>query len=468
MNKAIVIIVTLVFGIVSFVLASGQAVADPAYAHEGSSLVSNVRVIDGLGNDPIESQDILIVDGKIAAIGDTGSLEAPDGALNIDGSGLTAMPGLIDMHVHLKGGWANATLPAEKYQPTYDDKAIQRALSGYLYAGVTTVLEVGAEDHDWSVATRDRINSGDLFGPRAYTVGAPWSQRPSGWDHPGLTYVTDAEMIPDQMRQYEDADIEMLKLYTGMSAFTAQLVVEAAHERGMYVVADLWQLNMDQIYMRASGLNGFAHSSPDSVSVESNEWLAANDRFVIATANVGEKLSGLRVADEDGQRLMLNEPLIVDIWGKDTVTEFYDTYPEIRHEFYDGPNAFYQLNNFGDMTKIRGNFLPNIKGAYDAGVLIAGGSDSPFPSVWAGESMHRELELFVMAGIPEIDAIKSCTYNAAKILRRDAEFGSLQPGMSADILIVEGNPAINISNSRNVRHVFSQGRQVDRDSLKLK
>lgn len=81
--------------------------------------------------------------------------------------------------------------------------------------------------------------------------------------------------------------------------------------------------------------------------------------------------------------------------------------------------------------------------------------------------MHRELELLVMAGIPAIDAIKICSYNASKILERDDEFGSLQVGLSADIIIVDGNPAENISDSRNVRHVFSQGRQVDRDSLKL-
>ena len=77
-------------------------------------------------------------------------------------------------------------------------------------------------------------------------------------------------------------------------------------------------------------------------------------------------------------------------------------------------------------------------------------------------------ELLVMAGIPPIDAIKMCTGNSATILRRDTKFGSLQQGLSADILIVEGNPSENISDSRNVRHVFLQGKQVDRSSLRLK
>ena len=236
----------------------------------------------------------------------------------------------------------------------------------------------------------------------------------------------------------------------------------------MLVIADFWQLNMDKIIMQATGLDGYAHSSPDAVSADNNRWLKENDRFVIVTANVGEMLSGLRVAEENGERSMLNESLIVDIWGEEEVSHFYDVYPQIRHNYYDGPDSFYQKNNFGDMTKIRGNFFPNIKGAYDAGVLIAGGSDTPYASLWPGESMHRELELLVMAGIPNLDAIKVCTHNASRILRRESEFGSLQVGLSADLILVEGNPAENISDSRNVKHVFLRGKQVDRKSLKLK
>ena len=82
--------------------------------------------------------------------------------------------------------------------------------------------------------------------------------------------------------------------------------------------------------------------------------------------------------------------------------------------------------------------------------------------------MHREMELFVMAGLSPVDAIKACTYNAATILLDNDKYGSLQEGLSADILIVEGNPAEDISDSRNVRHVFLRGKQIDRESLKLR
>ena len=71
-----------------------------------------------------------------------------------------------------------------------------------------------------------------------------------------------------------------------------------------------------------------------------------------------------------------------------------------------------------------------------------------------------------MAGLTPIDAIKACTYNSAKVLLDEEKYGSLQEGLSADILIVEGNPAENISDTRNVRHVFLRGKQVDLNSLK--
>jgi hypothetical protein len=79
---------------------------EPGYAWEGSTLLQDIRVIDGMGNPPQTGQDVLIVDGKIQAVGR--NLEPPSDARVIDGDGLTVMPGLIDAHVHIGGGWRGA------------------------------------------------------------------------------------------------------------------------------------------------------------------------------------------------------------------------------------------------------------------------------------------------------------------------------------------------------------------------
>ena len=430
------------------------------------------RMLDVESGEIIKNAFIVVEGQKIVGVGDS-NLEK--GVKVIDLGDMTLLPGLIDMHVHLQGGWANGTIRGERYKPRYDDKSVQQSLNAHLYAGVTTVLDCGS-DHEYILEWRKRINDGTVLGPRFFTTGAPWDQEPSGWEAGNTTgdntfgnstKVTSIAKISEQMDKYKEDDIEIIKLYSGLSPHAAGFVVKEAHTSDIVVIADFWRMNMDRIIMEATGLNGWAHCSPSEVPDSSNKWMAENDRFCIVTATLGEAMSGLRVKDEDGKKLMLKEPLIVDVWGEDNVKEFYAVYPQIRHNYYDGPEAFYQQNGFGDLSRFRAKFLENIKNAYDAGVLIAGGSDCVYPSLWDGEVMHREMELLVKAGISEVQAIMCCTHNGAKILRRDKQFGSIQKGMSADILIVEGNPAKNISDTRNVKHVFLKGKQVDRNSLKM-
>lgn len=459
---------------IALVILSSASSA-PRFANTGSVIITNVTVIDGLGNEPVADQDIILVDGKIAAIGATGSVKAPAGALKVDGSGLTAMPGLMDLHIHLQGGWGNGQIPGDRYAVRLDDKSVQQSLSAYLYAGVTTVMDMGG-DHNWLLNKREQIDSGELFGPRFFTTGAPFSQAPSSWDAGntgasdfGLaTKIGDFDDISKELDRYQKDGIEIIKIYAGIGTTVMSPLIAEAHKRDIVTVADLWMLNMNRWVSQTTGLDGYAHSAGfGPTSPDDQKWFAENDRFVVANVVLGEKMGGLRVRDEGGQKLMLSEPLIVDMWGEKEVEHFYEVYPKIREAYYEGSEAFYQQNNFGNLEPFRKTIMDNAKGSFDAGMLVACGTDDSYVSVWPGEAVHRELELLVIAGIPELQAIKICTYNSAKVLRRDEEFGSVQVGKIADLLIVEGNPAKNISDSRNVRHVFLRGKQVDRESLKL-
>ena len=462
---------------ISLAFAIGSAFGQPRYSHTGSTLISGIRVIDGLGFEVQSNQDILIQDGKIAAMGASGTLRAPDGALKIDGQGLTAMPGLMDLHIHLQGGWANGLIPGERYEVRFDDKSVQQRLSGYLYSGVTTVLDTGA-DHNWVLKKRDEINSGKLFGPRFFTTGVAWSSQPSGWDAGNTggdatwarsTIVSDLSKLPEQVARYKKDGIEIIKIYAGIGTVGMQALIAEAHKQGIRAIADLWMLNLNREVMQTTGLDGWAHTGGFNVApIEDHRWMAENNRFVIGTTVLGDAMSALRVGREHGKRLMAKDPLIVDIWGDDEVNHFYDVYGKIRHAYYDGPDSFYQRNNFGRLMRFRGNMMQNMKLSHEAGVLIACGTDDIYAGLWPGESTHREMELLVEAGIPELQAIKACTFNGAKVLEREKEFGSLQTGLSADLVLVEGDPSTNISHTRNIRHVFLKGKQIDRTSLKLK
>lgn len=465
------------FALGAALITGAPAMAEPGFSHEGGTLIKDVSLIDGLGNPPVDGRDILLVDGKIAAIAVTGSLPGPmpEGVLVIEGEGLTAMPGLMDLHIHTQGGWANGVIPGDQYAPSYEDPDVQQRLNGYVYSGVTTVLDVGA-DHEWVVKTRDRINSGELFGPRHFTTGVAWSSAPSGWDAGNTsggtwaasTRIEDISLIPDQIAKYQEDGIEILKAYAGIGTLGLQALVEEASKRDMLVIADLWMLNLNKQISQTTGLHGWAHTGGfDVAPMEDHHWMMENDRFVMSTLVLGEMLGADRVREENGSRAMAREPLIVDIWGEETLDDFYDVYPQIRDNYYEGRLAFYQLNNFGNLDRFRPNMQENVRRAIEAGVLVGCGTDDVYPSAWPGEAIHREMELMVMGGVAPLDAIKACTGDAAKILKRENEFGSLSVGLSADILIVEGNPAEDIDDTRNVRYVFMEGKLVDRDSLKL-
>jgi len=449
------------------------------YLKEGDFLIRDIAIVDGLGNPPQPGQDLLISNGKIKAIAPTGEIP-PAGANIIDGKGLTAMPGLIDSHTHIRSQWHGGIVMQEKYPQTREHKPLQQNFASYLYAGVTGVFNVG-DATDYAVGTREKLKRGEFIGPRMETTGMPFSQHPSGWDgavdaeypggkapaseHSTKIDTDDVEALGRKLDEYLAKDIHTIKIYSGSSAHAATFLVNAAKERGMTTVADLWKMNMNRGWMQTTGLDGWAHATPFAVSEADVQWMVDNDRFVILNLTLGELMSGTRISEDTNQALYSN-PLVLDIWGKEVIEDFYASWAEIREVMYDGPDSFYQRNNFGDLSGFKDAFLKNGKVAYDAGVTILCGTDSPaYPSLWAGESLHREMELMVEAGISPVDAIKFCTYNGARFMRREEQFGSLQVGMEADLMLVKGQPWKRISDTRNIEHIFLKGQHVDRKLL---
>ena len=109
----------------------------------------------------------------------------------------------------------------------------------------------------------------------------------------------------------------------------------------------------------------------------------------------------------------------------------------------------------------------NVKKLLDASVLLAAGTDAPYPGVFQGEALHHELELLVDAGMTPLEAIRTATFNAARIMHAEQEWGSLQAGRLANVVIVVGNPAERISDTRKIETVILNGKILDRNSLRF-
>jgi len=177
-------------------------------------------------------------------------------------------------------------------------------------------------------------------------------------------------------------------------------------------------------------------------------------------------LGGQRVYQDIETRAFAENPLIVDVLGPNMVQEYYDAFYAMRERMHDGHDSFYRKLLFKDMKFLVELNMTNVKTLHNARVILAAGTDTPFPQGnWIGQALHHELELLAGAGIPNVDVIKIATHNGATILRRQDDFGSIQRGLVADIVIVEGNPAENTSDTRNVRYVIKGGKLIDRDSL---
>jgi hypothetical protein len=119
------------------------------------------------------------------------------------------------------------------------------------------------------------------------------------------------------------------------------------------------------------------------------------------------------------------------------------------------------------MTKALRIAQDNVRKLWEAGILIAAGTDAPYPGVWQGEGLHRELELLVEAGLTPLQALTAATRNAAQLMNAQAEWGTLEPGKLADLLVVDGHPERNIGDTRNITMVMKEGTFLDREHLRF-
>ncbi|ASP32684.1 amidohydrolase family protein [Labrenzia sp. VG12] len=433
----------------------------PRYEWDGATLLQNIRVIDGLGNAPTEGQDVLVTDGKIAAVGATGTLQdVPSDARIIEGNGLTVLPGLIDSHIHLSSGWRGPNDNGNR--PVH----VKWQLLNFLYAGVTQVYDIG-NIPDVAGDTRDMVEAGAWIGPDIKIAGTYFETAEVG--APGyatLLPVNDPNFLGSKLDAMKNTyKVEMVKCHSGTNIQVLKGLVAAAHERGMRVVCDLWQNNGNPWIANVTKLDGYAHNMFMTTTPTQNDadMLKELGTFVTSTTVMMDTFGGYRT-EQDGDYITGN-PLIVDVNPPHWVEMALST------EGAESANRYNSIFDaiLGDQRTqdlFRSDAFKWTKMLVDTGVLIGAGTDAPYLNNWAGESLHRELELWVEgAGVTPLQTLKAATSDNARILKIEDRTGSIQVGLEGDLLIVEGNPAENISDTRNIKYVLNNGKIVDRASL---
>ena len=430
--------------------------------------LTHVRVIDGTGAAPVEDQTIVIADGKIQSITASATATVPTGAQILDLKSYTVLPGLVGMHDHM-------FFPMGGNPPMYSNMGTSFPRL-YLALGVTTIRTTGSVAPYTDLEIKRLIDAGRMIGPKMHITGPYLEGRGS------FTPVMHELTGPDDARRmvnfWADQGATSFKAYMNITRDELRAAVEEAHKRGLKVTGHLCSIG----YREAAeiGIDNLEHGLlPDSEFVpnkqpdkcpgaavnaslrqldmngdavkETIRTLVAKNVALTSTLPVFEAGAPLTQSGIGAASAVLN-PRMLNVMNADARVRYLTARSRIAA---DSPTP----------ALVRKSM--DFERAFVAagGLLIAGLDPTGNGGVVAGFGDLREVELLVEAGFTPIEAIKIASFNGAKFLGEDAHIGSIAPGKQADLMIVKGNPAANISDIEKIEIAFKDG--VGYDSEKL-
>lgn len=436
-------------------------------------LIRNARIFIGDGR-VIENGGILVKDGRIAEIYDRA---VPDpkslNAQAIEAAGKTVLPGLIDVHVHLgaSGGIG------EDYQNVDPFKQLERELAAYLYSGVTAVRSAG-DLLDPALEVRQIVNSGEKEGSEFFTVG-PLFTTPGGH---GTEYF---RFLPDNIRQRLDAQVLRMpktadEARADVNALKKQdidgikAILEAGAGGVVYNRLDLGILNAIGTAARDAKVPLLVHTGnaadvedalkAGASSIEHGSFqqsipdadFAAMARSGVSydpTLSVAEAFPAFAAGKLD----VLNRSLVQQVVPAKTV--------ELTRSMINSAQVMALRKSLQRYPIDMGVARDNLLRAWKSGVMLVTGSDAGNTLVFHGPTVQREVELWVEAGIPPKVALQAATLNAAKALRAESRFGSIEKGKDATMVIVDGNPLEEVKALESISLVMFKGERIDRANL---
>lgn len=393
--------------------------APPPFVVHADLVVTNARIIDGTGQT-IEKGSIVVADGRIASVSE-GPVDAGDSTV-IDAQGMTVLPGLIDVHRHdLLGslqGFAKLGNDAEVAEAV--EQKAPASMRALLAEGFTTVMMPGM----FLSAGRDvrgRIERGEIAGPRVLTSGPGFTALD---DFPArgmvcgdnvycsehVAYqVTDSEVARGHVRTLAEGGVDAIKVFVDAEGNDLEdkvfaAIAEEAEVQGLpvYLHAHRVEDMLEGVHL---GANRLVHTPSDAL-----------------------------IADGPGARLLRQHDVAIATAASYTAPAFAE--------------AFGFPYSAGER---RERLLQNVRHLMDEGVVVAFGTDSP--DLIRPMVEIEELSRVLSPG----EVIATLTRNAALFLGREDEIGTLEPGKAADLVIVDGNPLVDIHDLARVQVVIQEG-----------
>lgn len=423
--------------------------------------ITNVTIIDGLGEDIKFHQTIIFENAKITQLGDHSKVKIPNGSLVIDGTGKTVIPGLVMLHEHL--------FYTKRFENWFSVGQMTFTFPRlYLAGGVTTMRTAGSIQPQTDLNVKNWIDEGKMVGPKM-NITSPFIER-EGYDIPEINFIKNTEEVSKIVNYWADKGVSSFKVYNHVNKEDLKMCVEEAHKRGLKVTGHLCSLT----YEEASniGIDNLEHG-----------FMASSDFIVNKEVDMCDPFEARNsLAKEDVNSDKMNNLIDLLIKNGTVIT----TTPNVFE-----PYTNRELVPGGGEKAVAPQILENVKRTYDrsvskdsaliavynknmiwvkrfydkGGKLVAGTDPTGAGRTVAGYANRHTVELLVESGFPLLDAIKICTLNGATFLEKEKSVGTIEVGKKADLILIEGNLETNIKNIRNMEIVFKDG--VGFDSKKI-
>ncbi|HEX6534154.1 MAG TPA: amidohydrolase family protein [Gemmatimonadaceae bacterium] len=419
----------------------------------------HVRVIDGTGAPARENQTLVVRDGRIAALGDARSIQVPVGARVLDLAGKSVIPGLVMMHEHLyypttRGHYANL---AESFTRLY------------LAGGVTSMRTGGNVSGYGEIGIARAIDRGEKPGPWIDAT-APYLQGP-GLGIGQMYELKDADDARRMVNFWADAGATSFKAYMNITRAELRAAIEAAHARGLEVTGHLCSVTYREA--AALGIDDLEHGffvATDFVPDKQADVCPGQAKGIAAVAALDTSSASFDslVADLVAHHVAVTSTLTVfeTFTPGQPMPPGLDVLDPTLQRQFEQFRATAQRDTSSIYAKLFATARAmEVKFARAGGLLIAGTDPTGAGGVIPGYSDQREVELLVGSGFTPLEAIEICTLNGARYLGRSDRIGSIAVGKQADLVVIDGNPAADISDIRRVELVFKEG--VGYDPAKL-
>jgi hypothetical protein len=420
-------------------------------------------LIDGTGRAAVSDSVVVISQGKFQEVGKRGEIKIPQDAEIIDAKGKTLLPGLIDGHCHYRD-WMGEI---------------------YLAYGVTTCPNISNNPVEWIIAQREGVKNGSIRGPRVWAsaniIDGPPPEGTGTLRRQRTSIIVDSEDEAHKaVRGLVEKGVDGIKLFERLKPQVAKAAVDEAHKLGRPVFGH----SLDIFTAATNGYQSVEHSwsvvytsiqdpkkkhdldmgrmlgKIDTAEVHAQMEPAMFDKIikVMVDKNVHwsptwatwfRPLSSYAADMKQRELALLRNPQLKYLPAyilKDTES-FFAKYEKMAPEKHTEVLSGYKM-----LQEFVRRFAA-------AGGKIHSGSDPNH--VLAGYGVHVELEMLVQAGLTPVQAIQTASINVAQAWGKDKDYGSVEKGKTADLVIVRGDPQQNISDTQNVEMVFIDGKVMD-------